>query len=322
MKLIVIGSGNNSHIRLNSQFVSGYHAELLLLDNGEILLTDKGSRNGTYLNDHRLQPDKEVPIKRGDVIRFADQILDWNKIPALPMPDMSKIKEMRGIGTNFRNKYQLQGDKVSRFHATLKLMSDKKWYIQDHSKNGTTVNGRAIPPNQDVKLKKGDKIMDENVLNTKIKIEFDNPVYEIVDEAIDYTMKKQKYQKYDLVKLVIKLYDKDYSFISKKNDYREQYKILDGYFEKEYNHRLITFMMLREILKYKNKDNYEEICNDIANMETVLRCKKNIEADDLSIFSFPIENEKYNDLMMNIEASDTFKYAMAIIYDKLKNTQN
>ena len=54
MKLIVIGSGNNSHIRLNSQFVSGYHAELLLLDNGEILLTDKGSRNGTYLNDHRL----------------------------------------------------------------------------------------------------------------------------------------------------------------------------------------------------------------------------------------------------------------------------
>ena len=57
-------------------------------------------------------------------------------------------------------------------------------------------------------------------------------------------------------------------------------------------------------------------------METVLRCKKNIEADDLSIFSFPIENEKYNDLMMNIEASDTFKYAMAIIYDKLKNTQN
>ena len=159
MKLIVIGSGNNSHIRLNSQFVSGYHAELLLLDNGEILLTDKGSRNGTYLNDHRLQPDKEVPVKRGDVIRFADQILDWNKIPALPMPDMSKIKEMRGIGTNFRNKYQLQGDKVSRFHATLKLMSDKKWYIQDHSKNGTTVNGRAIPPNQDVKLKKGDKIL-------------------------------------------------------------------------------------------------------------------------------------------------------------------
>lgn len=159
MKLIVIGSNSNSHIRLNSQFVSGYHAELLLLDNGEILLTDKGSKNGTYINDQRLQPNKEIPIKRGDSVRFADQVLDWRSVPAIPMPDFSKTKEIRGIGTNFRNKYQLQGERVSRFHATLTKKSDKNWYIQDHSKNGTTVNGKAIPSNQDIKLKKGDKIL-------------------------------------------------------------------------------------------------------------------------------------------------------------------
>ena len=159
MKLIVIGSGSGAHLKLNSQFVSGYHAELLLLDNGEILLTDKGSKNGTYLNDQRLQPNKDIPIKRGDVVRFADQTLDWRNVPALPMPDISKIKEMRGIGTNFRNKHQLQGERVSRFHATLTKKNDKNWYIQDHSKNGTTVNGKAIPSNQDIKLKKGDKIL-------------------------------------------------------------------------------------------------------------------------------------------------------------------
>lgn len=159
MKLIVIGSSSSSHIRLNSPFVSGYHAELLLLDNGEILLTDKGSRNGTYINDQRLQPNKDIPIKRGDTVRFADQVLDWQNVPALPMPDFSKIKEMRGIGTNFRNKYQLQGERVSRFHATLTKKSDRNWYIQDHSKNGTTVNGKAIPSNQDIKLRKGDKIL-------------------------------------------------------------------------------------------------------------------------------------------------------------------
>lgn len=159
MKLLVIGNNSNCHIRLNSPFVSGYHAELLLLDNGEILLTDKGSRNGTYLNDQRLQPNKDIPVKRGDAIRIADQLLDWQNVPSLPMPDFTKIKEMRGIGTNFRNKHQLQGDKVSRFHATLIKKSDKKWYIQDHSKNGTMVNGKAIPSNLDIKLKKGDKIL-------------------------------------------------------------------------------------------------------------------------------------------------------------------
>ena len=48
---------------------------------------------------------------------------------------------------------------MSRFHATLVKKSDKKWYIQDHSKNGTTVDGKAIPSNQEVKLKKRDKIL-------------------------------------------------------------------------------------------------------------------------------------------------------------------
>lgn len=158
MKLLVIGSGNEAHIRIDSQFVSNYHAELLLLDNGEIILTDKGSKNGTYLNEQRLQPNKDIPIKRGDNIRIADKILDWEYVPNQPMPDPSKIKEMRGIGTNFRNKYQLQGSGISRFHATYTKKSDNKWYIQDHSKNGTKVNGQRIASNQDVRIKKGDRI--------------------------------------------------------------------------------------------------------------------------------------------------------------------
>lgn len=157
MKLLVIGTDSNCQIRLHSLFVSGYHAEILLLDNGEMLLTDKGSKNGTYLNDQRLQPNRDIPIKRGDTIRFADQMLDWQNVSTIVID--SDIKEMRGIGTNFRNKYQLQGERVSRFHATLSKRKDKKWYIQDHSKNGTTINGKAIPSNQNIKLKRGDTIL-------------------------------------------------------------------------------------------------------------------------------------------------------------------
>ena len=157
MKLIIIGASQDAHMRLKSPYVSGYHAELLLLDNGDILLTDKASKNGTYVNDVRITPNKEVSVKRGDTIRFADTVLDWNSVPV--PENMSDVKEIRGIGTNYKNKYQLQGDRVSRFHATLKLKKDKKWYIQDHSKNGTTVNGIPVPPNQDVRLKKSDKIL-------------------------------------------------------------------------------------------------------------------------------------------------------------------
>ena len=157
----------------------------------------------------------------------------------------------------------------------------------------------------------------EDILNQRLKLEFQNPVYDILDEAIKYTINKHNYKKYDLVKLVMMIYDKDYSFISNYNDYRDQFKLLDEYFEKEFNHSIITFLMIKEILKYKNTEKYDVITADIANLETIVRTKKNVKAKDLCIISYPIENEKYNDLMMNIEANENFKYALAIVYDKL-----
>ena len=157
----------------------------------------------------------------------------------------------------------------------------------------------------------------EDILNQRLKLEFQNPVYDILDEAIKYTINKHNYKKYDLVQLVMMIYDKDYSFISNYNDYRDQFKLLDEYFEKEFNHSIITFLMIKEILKYKDTEKYDVITADIANLETIVRTKKNVKAEDLCIFSYPIENEKYNDLMMNIEANENFKYALAIVYDKL-----
>ena len=37
-------------------------------------------------------------------------------------------------------------------------MSDGKWFICDHSKNGTSVNGKSIPKNKYVRIKHGDEI--------------------------------------------------------------------------------------------------------------------------------------------------------------------
>lgn len=162
----------------------------------------------------------------------------------------------------------------------------------------------------------------EDVLNQRLKLEFLNPVYDILDDAIKYTKDKYNYQKYDLVKLIMMIYNKDYSFISNYNDYRTQFKLLDEYFRKEFNHSVITFLMIKTVLKYKGADKYDIITSDIAQIETILRTKKKSKPKDLCIFSYPIENEKYNDLMMDIEANDNFKYALAITYDKIQNTRN
>ena len=72
------------------------------------------------------------------------------------------------------------------------------------------------------------------------------------------------------------IYNKDYSCISNTNGYRDQIKLLDEYFEKEYDHSIITFMMIKAVLDYKGTDTYDTITSDIAILETALRKKKNI----------------------------------------------
>ena len=158
MRLISFGSSQRAQIVLHSQYVSGYHAELIQLDNGDMLLVDKSSSNGTFVNGNRITPEKEVTVTRNDTISFADQVLNWQTVPPLQIPDKDKIKSIKGIGSHYLNAIHITGDHVSRFHATIKQNKDGKWYICDHSTNGTTVNGNRIPKDQYVQIKKGDAI--------------------------------------------------------------------------------------------------------------------------------------------------------------------
>ena len=156
MKLLTVGSSPQSNIYLNSKFVSGYHADIVLLDNGDILVCDKTSTNGTFLNGSKLSPGVEVLVKRGDPIVFADTPLNWTQVPDLK-PDTT-ARKLLGIGTHPRNQVRVSGPKVSRFHATIKQANDGKWYICDHSTNGTTINNTPIPKDTFVRLKKDDVI--------------------------------------------------------------------------------------------------------------------------------------------------------------------
>lgn len=156
MKLIIIGrDSNEANIVLSSQYVSGYHAEIIQLDNGDMYLVDKSS-NGTSVNGSRVTPGKEIPIHRGDSVSFADTPLDWSRIQDVTIP--SDVKKIVSIGSHYMNDITVDGTNVSRFHATVRQMSDGKWFICDHSKNGTTVNGKRIPKDKYVKFTAKDEI--------------------------------------------------------------------------------------------------------------------------------------------------------------------
>ncbi len=158
MKLLSIGRSKQADIVMNSVFVSSFHAELLQLDNGDMLLIDRESSNGTFVNGIRIAPDKEVAVTRRDDIRIADQPLNWSVIPELPVADMKDIKTIINIGTHSMNAYRVNGKQISRFHATIKQLKNGKWYICDHSSNGTTLNGVRLPKDRYMPLKSGDSI--------------------------------------------------------------------------------------------------------------------------------------------------------------------
>ena len=157
MRLLKIGRDAGCDIVLHSDKVSSLHAEITLMNSGDIMLEDKGSRNGTFIMNQQIKPGKPVNIRRGDAIRFADVELQWGQVP---MPeDNSAYKAIYGIGSHFNNDIQISGGTVSRYHATIKIGRDNKVYIIDHSKNGTTVDGNKIPSNNPVRIKKSSSVV-------------------------------------------------------------------------------------------------------------------------------------------------------------------
>lgn len=157
MRLLKIGRDASCNIVLHSEKVSSLHAELTLLNSGDITIEDKGSRNGTFIMNQRIKPNTPVNVRRGDAIRFADVELQWSQVP---MPeDNSAYRAIYGIGSHFNNDFQISGATVSRYHATVKQGRDGKFYIFDHSKNGTTVDGVKISPNSPYRIKKKSSVV-------------------------------------------------------------------------------------------------------------------------------------------------------------------
>jgi len=172
MKLIKIGRSSQCNLVLPSQKVSSLHAEMKLMDNGEIFLTDKQSTNGTFVGGKRIEPDVEVKIQRGDKVVFADTTLSWNSIPDLAKEN-AKYKKIYNIGKSYDNDIRLTNEFCSRYHAQLRVTKNNKFYIVDvGSKNGTKVNGMLISPNKEHRVKRGDNIIcaDEDITEEINKI--------------------------------------------------------------------------------------------------------------------------------------------------------
>lgn len=169
-----------------AKVVSTRHVEVRS-EGGAWLVTDLGSRNGTYLNGQRVAASS--PLKPGDVIRLGEsgpayQVAAVEENPPATLAEQpARPAEVRAYGvtllaTSTGKRFEARGTRirmgrgrecevqpvetsdtiVSRVHAELTVGPSGGLVVRDaDSKNGTFLNGERISKPMPVRL--GDKIM-------------------------------------------------------------------------------------------------------------------------------------------------------------------
>lgn len=82
MKKITIGRGRECDVRLSdeSEKVSRKHAIITVSPLGKMKIYDTSS-NGTSVNGQPVEKPEGKPLKRGDIVNFANTVdLDWNTV--------------------------------------------------------------------------------------------------------------------------------------------------------------------------------------------------------------------------------------------------
>jgi hypothetical protein len=71
---VLVGASSEAELRLEINEVSGRHALVERGPRGEVLLTDQGSTNGTFLDGQRLAPGQPTPWKPGQIASFSTKV--------------------------------------------------------------------------------------------------------------------------------------------------------------------------------------------------------------------------------------------------------
>jgi pSer/pThr/pTyr-binding forkhead associated (FHA) protein len=91
---ISIGRSPENLLQIEDVSVSSSHAELTLGDDGDYILRDIGSTNGTELNGKEIAPEEEHKLQDGDKVRFGKinaNYVSENPAEARPLPEAEAV---------------------------------------------------------------------------------------------------------------------------------------------------------------------------------------------------------------------------------------
>ncbi len=176
---ILMGRGAVCDLTLEHQEISRKHARLSRVGE-EILLTDLGSSNGTFLDGQPLMPNVPVPLQVGRSFEIGGFLVilhipgeEGTRVVEARVPQRKEIFHLRyrfssgewqtyvlpdgdttfGRGTD--NDLALEDEEISRHHAVLTFSANKLLLEDLGSTNGTFIDGVQLNPRQKYPLKIG-----------------------------------------------------------------------------------------------------------------------------------------------------------------------
>jgi len=146
-------------IAIDNPGVSDAHAELTFSAQGNALLRDLNSPQGTWVNGERIAEIRT--LHEGDMIRLGEsdgRLLLYREARkrALTLSDIDVNRPVTRLGRDASNDVRLDHPTVSSFHAEISKQNDKFTIEDKNSTNGTYVNGERITGR--VQLKPHDRI--------------------------------------------------------------------------------------------------------------------------------------------------------------------
>ena len=106
-KLYIIGrSKKDCDIVLDEKLLSRKHAELIYHSKNDIIIRDLNSRNGTYLNKERIEPDKDINFSIKDILSFGqinNEIVFYDYTDNKKEEDTDKEKQINKDDNYYRD---------------------------------------------------------------------------------------------------------------------------------------------------------------------------------------------------------------------------
>ncbi|MBO9309869.1 MAG: FHA domain-containing protein, partial [Chloroflexi bacterium] len=104
-QIVTIGRSTGNDITLDAPSVSRYHITISYED-GQVVLRDKDSGNGTYVDGERIKPEEPVILRGGEEIQIGDLRLIFlpvqDDVPTQPVSAPDAAQRVQATGATFR----------------------------------------------------------------------------------------------------------------------------------------------------------------------------------------------------------------------------